>query len=324
MENGETNSHLIVDRRFEDYEEFCDSIKGWDVDFRQLEPGKSPIELLQFGRPDFVLTRFYFEPSFEQHGSTPPDTLTFGLCEEKIDEVTTPNGVVEQDNIFCFPTNDELMAISKPQFTGYALSISETLIDEVAESYGLQKNKPSVDTMQQVVRCNHSDMTALRHALRNFIKDLAIIKSTTNSAAIIHNQEFNLIHHLLLAIAGSHQSNRLHLTNRKQRVLKQAMDYIEANSHEPITVLELAQTSGSCVRTLEYVFKDFFDITPKAYLKSRRLIAVRRELCHSLTSKTSINEIANRWGFWHMSQFAADYRRFFGELPSETFNAYYK
>jgi AraC family ethanolamine operon transcriptional activator len=31
-----------------------------------------------------------------------------------------------------------------------------------------------------------------------------------------------------------------------------------------------------------------------------------------------INEIANRWGFWHMSQFAADYRRFFGELPSET------
>jgi AraC family ethanolamine operon transcriptional activator len=72
------------------------------------------------------------------------------------------------------------------------------------------------------------------------------------------------------------------------------------------------------VRTLEYIFRDYFNVTPKVYLKSRRLAAVRHELLRSLHSKSSINEIANRWGFWHMSQFATDYRRFFGELPSET------
>ena len=27
---------------------------------------------------------------------------------------------------------------------------------------------------------------------------------------------------------------------------------------------------------------------------------------------------ANNWGFWHMGQFAKDYRRLFGELPSKT------
>jgi len=75
------------------------------------------------------------------------------------------------------------------------------------------------------------------------------------------------------------------------------------------------------VRTLEYVFRNYFDVTPKAYLKSRRLVAVRHELLRSLHSKALINEIANRWGFWHMSQFATDYRRFFGELPSETLRA---
>jgi AraC family transcriptional regulator, ethanolamine operon transcriptional activator len=32
----------------------------------------------------------------------------------------------------------------------------------------------------------------------------------------------------------------------------------------------------------------------------------------------TIGDIANTWGFWHMGQFAADYRRQFGELPSET------
>jgi AraC family ethanolamine operon transcriptional activator len=32
----------------------------------------------------------------------------------------------------------------------------------------------------------------------------------------------------------------------------------------------------------------------------------------------TILEIANQWGFQHMSSFAADYKKQFGELPSET------
>ena len=36
-------------------------------------------------------------------------------------------------------------------------------------------------------------------------------------------------------------------------------------------------------------------------------------------STTRVTDVANEWGFWHLGQFAADYRRHFGELPSETF-----
>ena len=35
-------------------------------------------------------------------------------------------------------------------------------------------------------------------------------------------------------------------------------------------------------------------------------------------SSTSITKVANRWGFWHMGQFASDYRKLFVELPSDT------
>ncbi|GAG76698.1 unnamed protein product, partial [marine sediment metagenome] len=34
----------------------------------------------------------------------------------------------------------------------------------------------------------------------------------------------------------------------------------------------------------------------------------------------SIIELAGVNGFWHMGQFAADYRRIYGKLPSETLN----
>jgi len=31
-----------------------------------------------------------------------------------------------------------------------------------------------------------------------------------------------------------------------------------------------------------------------------------------------VQEAAAGWGFWHLSELAADYRRQFGELPSQT------
>jgi AraC family ethanolamine operon transcriptional activator len=58
-------------------------------------------------------------------------------------------------------------------------------------------------------------------------------------------------------------------------------------------------------------------MTPKAYLTAMRLDGVRRHLVPGEPT-VKIADVANRWGFWHMGQFAADYRRHFGELPSQT------
>ena len=49
-----------------------------------------------------------------------------------------------------------------------------------------------------------------------------------------------------------------------------------------------------------------------------RLRGVRIELRQSCSRRTRVADVAAQWGFWHMGQFAADYRRRFGELPSET------
>jgi len=309
--------HLVADRRFEDIEELNDLVRGWDLKYHQLKAGRSPAELLQLGRPEFMLSRFYFQQPYDQRGCTAQDALTIGLTEKGVDEVITPDGVLQQDDILCFPSGRELSAVSQSHFRGYSLSISEALVDEVAASCGLPVGA-SIGTVQQVRHCSRANMDTLRRELRCASRSLAQIKTAENSPEIIRELEFNLIRHLLLAVTDSQPTDRLKLTNRKQIVLQLAQDYMEANTNKPITVLELAQASGSCVRTLEYIFRDYFDITPKAYLKSRRLVAVRHELLRSLHSKSSINEIANRWGFWHMSQFATDYRRFFGELPSET------
>jgi AraC family ethanolamine operon transcriptional activator len=60
-----------------------------------------------------------------------------------------------------------------------------------------------------------------------------------------------------------------------------------------------------------------FGVTPSSYIKSRRLAAVQSELIKK-GPEVIISDVANRRGFWHMGSFASDYRKQFGELPSET------
>jgi AraC family ethanolamine operon transcriptional activator len=45
---------------------------------------------------------------------------------------------------------------------------------------------------------------------------------------------------------------------------------------------------------------------------------VRRALREADPQRETVGDIAARWGFWHLSRFAADYKEMFGELPSNT------
>lgn len=311
---------LIADIRVENFEEFSEAVSGWDFDFRQMTAGKSEASVLQIGRPEFTLSRFFLEQAYEQHAGLPPDTLTFGIQEAGVNEVVTPVGLMQQDDILCLPSGRELVAFTQPQFKAHTVSISEALINDVAESCGLQRVGFVGHPTQQVHRCAPEKMEVLRKTLRNFSRSLEQIKKARNCSEIFLDLEFRLIQQILLTASESRPSDKLRISKIKWARLQRALDFIDANTDKPITVLELARETGSTVRTLEYIFRGYFDVTPKAYLKSRRMTAVRRELHAVSDRKVTVTEIANRWGFWHLGRFAADYQRFFGELPSATLN----
>ena len=104
----------------------------------------------------------------------------------------------------------------------------------------------------------------------------------------------------------------------RQRALRRALDYIAAHPRDPIGVHDLCRSANASARTLRRAFAEELGVAPKAYIQAHRLNGVHRELRCNSSGEESVSEAAHRWGFWHMSQFAADYRRLFGELPSET------
>jgi AraC-like DNA-binding protein len=70
-------------------------------------------------------------------------------------------------------------------------------------------------------------------------------------------------------------------------------------------------------RALQNAFKHVYGIPPKSYQKALRLAAVRQGLKDGREG-TTVSATAVRWGFFQFGYFAMDYRRMFGEGPSET------
>jgi AraC family transcriptional regulator, ethanolamine operon transcriptional activator len=105
---------------------------------------------------------------------------------------------------------------------------------------------------------------------------------------------------------------------RRHRAVERAREYIRENLSEQIRLSDLCNHCYVQSRSLEYGFREMCGLSPVAYIKAVKLSRVRKSLLSAEAPLRSISEIACDYGFWHLSQFAVDYRRFFGETPSAT------
>lgn len=98
--------------------------------------------------------------------------------------------------------------------------------------------------------------------------------------------------------------------------VRRAEAYIRAHSADPLTPAAIARAAGVSARTLHRGFRAFRDSTPMAALRAARLDAARRALVSG--GAASVTDAASACGFAHLSRFARDYRRRFGEAPART------
>ncbi|MEY0229815.1 helix-turn-helix transcriptional regulator, partial [Providencia huaxiensis] len=102
----------------------------------------------------------------------------------------------------------------------------------------------------------------------------------------------------------------------RPRHVRRVQEYLEAHAHEPITVEQLAHIAGVSLRSLYAGFKEFLDISPMQYLRDLRMERVRAELLSG--EATNVTGVALRWGFAHMGRFSAEYKKRYGETPSQS------
>jgi AraC-like DNA-binding protein/tetratricopeptide (TPR) repeat protein len=92
---------------------------------------------------------------------------------------------------------------------------------------------------------------------------------------------------------------------------------MHANVGHRWSIAELARVGGTSARTLQRQFVSFLGKTPLVVLRDIGFERARRELLQG-TSGEKIMDVACRCGFPHFGRFSVEYRRRYGETPSQT------
>ncbi|HJU15954.1 MAG TPA: AraC family transcriptional regulator [Stellaceae bacterium] len=158
---------------------------------------------------------------------------------------------------------------------------------------------------------------SLLHYVRSAIADLEEPAPLLNPITTSLFEQF-LMTGLLLA----HPHTYSEALRRPQRAaasrdVKRAIDFIEASLDAPIGLPDIAAAAGVPGRTLLEHFKQYRGVSPMEYLRRARFAKVQQTLQRA-EPEENVTGIALRFGFSHMGRFSVEYRRRFGESPSQT------
>lgn len=265
-------------------------------------------EVTELTSADMILGRGRFSCRLKQRGAPPLGYRTFVVPNRTELRMIWRGHHVTGSDLLVFPLKAELDATSDGRFDVYTLSFPEEMILSLSEKLGATGLEKRLQRAE-VFRCDPERMERLRFSLSQWARypepsffEFELLKNricTRLIDALVH-----------MNANDSKQTQSL----RKLNALREVDRFIYSNPEEIPSVKYLCKLIGVSERTLQYTFLEQYGMGPKAYINVMRLNGVRREL----QTRKKVSDAANAWGFWHMGQFARDYRILFGELPSQT------
>ena len=307
----------FVEHSFIDFDQLASQTRQWDLGFTQLDRGAFRGRILQFGVGNVHIGEARFGRSLVQTGAPPAGLRTIGVTASKNVRFTWRGIAVDSEHLIVFPRGAELRAVSQPDFHVYTCSFPEQVLGIAADSLGVDQLDSLVgDT--GVVRCSSRALDSVRRCLVELCEAARHPQSHASVDHTVSQATDRLPRRLLAALARSANRCKSAKVRSRELALLRAENFVERFACENIGIGDIARAAQVSQRTLEYAFTERYRLTPKAFLTAYRLGAVRRCLRLADPATDRVSEIASRWGFWHMGQFAADYRKQFDELPSET------
>ena len=290
---------------------------GWEFAVSQLGPSAEPSSVTLHQTSHIVYNSFRYSPAYDQRLRARQGFLSFGLLDPDNPPTWAYDQPIPNDALTVFPHEEELRAASPAGFSGSGIHISEDFMASLAEQVYKQPLN-SLMPSAGIYGTKPAKLGALREELRKW-RQLEAHGASARSV-ILSRREESLALAVFDALIDEKHIGSESLKKSEQSVAL-ALDIIHSSELENISAAELCMHAGCSQRTLEKCFLKRFSVTPKKYIKCLRLAQVHKGLRNfDAQNVDSIIELASINGFWHMGQFAADYRRIYGELPSDTLN----
>ena len=302
---------ILFSRTFTDFEVLTAETRAWNIELSKLDTGPFHGKIFQLISSDFLIGRGKFNGRLKQLGHPPVGFRTFTIPARPDFWMYWRGWDVDGYNLMAFPFGSEIDTVSDPRFDIYTVSVWEETLFSLAEQLGFRGLETFLKT-EEVLRCDPVRMDRLRHCLH---QSEAEAEKQVPDAASTRNRVLVRLIDALCTAKGDTTSRTVSF--RRLNAIQTVNRFIFENPDEIPPIKDLCKITNVSKRTLEYAFQEHYGVLPKAYINSMRLNGARKQLRSALPGQLSISDAANAWGFWHMGQFAKDYRKLFGELPSE-------
>lgn len=216
---------------------------------------------------------------------------------------------VEEGTLLSFGAATGFESVSKANFRARIVSFDATRLAQAAAVLGLDSSGTLETSIQFQAEGDAHRLQRLSQFVVAHLQQDAAQWSAQDEDAIMLD--------ILSITASARQKTDRSSPHVRTIALRRAIELMEATVFDPVKISEICRASGASWKTLERAFLEKFDMGPKAYYLRLRLNRARHDLLLSPPT-AHVADIANLYGFWHLGQFARDYRGHFGELPSET------
>ena len=299
-----------------DIDEFTEMAQGYRLGFTQIEKGAFLAEAVQTQLAGVLLSAAHYGRAVIQVGEPPPGKVTFAMLM---------SGAPARWQGREFGLNDllagthrvEMEMVCKAGYVCATASFPLDLVDETSDRCGYPRIADA--RTSTMVGLEYNKAGTLRNALGTAFIEAITHPFNELAATWARNKQEDLLHAMLACLGNGASKVKSVSHGERARVLKATLAAIKDQPEEVLSVGDLCRIAGASERTLDYAFRERFGLAPAQYMKVLRLNGVQNDLCRLHEPSIKISDIANKWGFWHLGQFAKDYRNWFGELPSDTY-----
>ena len=296
-----------------DIEECQEIVYPWDVILRQMSPGRFHGQMDYVQVNGLLIYRENWTRSVHASGTTPagyfmlgttlkPDNRT-SWCGSDLSTSNLAFGSPASETEFTTPDDACHTVILVPEFQ------MQSVFGEEAIDAALAQNQCHLAVNPQLGR---SLITRVDRLINEYQAHPERLTDTRECAAV----ESQLMGDLAEIFTGEGTTVERVTKSQRRRAFLRAVNMGD-ELKESVTVPELAAAAGVSQRILELAFHESIGITPRKYLRWRRMQNVFADLCAGDLA-TTVTKVAGHWGFTELGRFAVEYKKLFGQSPSET------
>lgn len=252
-------------------------------------------------------------------GAMPRDAVCIGLVAEGAERTRYNTEAIDDDEIQVYGPGVELMYHAAGHSRWINFTVPETKLQAHANERAgrpLRLPRRGVVTMR-LDRGGRARLRLLVHDAFALARDLQPQGIGQVLARAISHALVNAYVDALSTADMAHQAPRTATAWRHHHVILACERLVRSGEMMNMDLTEVARRSGYTLRTLELIFRGSVGMTPGRYFLNMRLNGALRDLLRGEPG-CWVTEVASRWGFRHLSRFAAQYHEAFGELPSQT------